>query len=1753
VKKAIFLLALILFVKTLNAQSCVNNLLQNSGFETGSFTDWQSETGSTVTNGGNAGSAKAASLCNNGFRIYQTQNATAGKTYTFKVFAKNNGTAATGTLAIKYLSASWVPLVSEFAAVSSTAAFSEYSVTKLAPTGTARVEISIIKETGAGCLLVDDACVTEAVGGNPCLPDVTAPVIAGCPASQNLTTSGTSAIATWATPTATDACPGTVTLTSNFNSGSSFPIGSTTVVYTARDAANNSATCGFTVTVSTQPGGGGCTNNLLQNPGFENNLSNWGGSGGVISTTASAGTKSVKLCQSSIISQTVATTTGKNLTLLFKARTEITGTNKILSYIKYLSPSFQPLVTEFLDFNTTATFTEGSISKIAPVGTAFVEIGFLKQTAGCVLLDEVCLSEVSGVPLPDLTITNLVLQSNTVQTGQNLLFNYRASNIGTADGPLPTFISFFLSTNNNPQNGGALQIGGATQFNMTPGSIFDLSGSATIPANTAAGTYYLFVQINQFGQQFEPNSANNTAISDPFSVTSSVGTACGFVKTYFPFDGVATFGSVVPFTLSQSGTNLNSYVFENKLPAAPIVRNVKTDLDGNFVANNVTTFPSGAYLSTNTLLQTPVGDYVHFYMDLGKPIFRKIAANGTVLWTTTISQYNSSPNHFQPTPSSLIADGTGFLGTFSAGNGTVTPQLGEITIFKIDANGVLQWQKTISGLGSSYPLALLHTVTTDGIFATITTSAGQRLYKFDRTNGNVLWSSVPFASGFFGFHTAVLTSDGAVALIWRDASTLEATVQRFNATTGVALSGAVNLANLVGSSNSSFPLGMAATNDGGLIVSGLFGNFAANDPAAPRKYLKLNGAMNLVWVKDFPSRWIFAPKQITSDGGILFVGTRENDYGILKTTAAGDLTPVCTNSCYISSAQISNVICNNNGTDLNPLDDTFTFSANIASSGCSGSWTGAGTTGTFGTAKTINGGLIDGGEKLVSFTEANNPNSTVFSIKIVPPAFCSSASTGCGYETTSASFNPGFQVFSSTSNTIEASQTSISGFPNRTTTFRSVNLDAAGVIGTTVNHAITLPNQIPVQHTPDGNFIYSDSWASGNISLKKVTPANTPVWTKNVAFAVPSVNLVPGSVVISVASISATAIYLQASYEIQPVPTQAPVRYTSLIKTDLDGVKISETSLPSWPLSDFQSFTLRIVAGDGSYYVERYKVGIGWSLFKVNLSGTLLWDITLLGDPPSSSLKGIELSPNGLAVYVTIYSNLRSEITKLNAATGVADWTKNLSTTFSAFSPDGSFENVFVRNSKLTTDGGIIVAFNYNDYFSSPPFQNSGYVYGKLSPNGQLIWAKKDVNIGDLYPVVGTADGGFIFAGTKTTGANWTFQKFNSIGEPTPTCGNTGALPDLNLANLNLGSSSAAVGSVFNYNFDLKNIGTAAASGNFTIKSYLSTDNVLSANDIQDGTIPTGNLGAGQTVPQTPGAMTIPASTVAGNYYVILKVDADNQISESNENNNILASTSPISVTSGGGGNGADLQITITADKTQVAQWNNVAYTIVAKNNGNTNISSATIKVGGCNTTGFQIFNNAFGLVYAGAPGQPSIGNFNSITQDWNISNLAAGQSSTFNLTLFSTGTAERKVVAYASAQSPTDPDSQPSSTLSNCTPTQDDEAVWTINVGQTLLATGIRQEIKPLDATQIADFQLFPNPAGEILNLDLTQWIGKTGKLIFINQLGKVVFEKTFENIQTPIETMDLSGFNNGQYFVKMEMAGQRTQVKRLVVSRMY
>jgi hypothetical protein len=94
---------------------------------------------------------------------------------------------------------------------------------------------------------------TVTVGANPCDLDVTKPVINNCPINQALSTSSSCAIASWTAPTASDNCSTpTLTLVSSptgFVNGSCYPIGVTTITYTATDAKGNTATCSFTITV----------------------------------------------------------------------------------------------------------------------------------------------------------------------------------------------------------------------------------------------------------------------------------------------------------------------------------------------------------------------------------------------------------------------------------------------------------------------------------------------------------------------------------------------------------------------------------------------------------------------------------------------------------------------------------------------------------------------------------------------------------------------------------------------------------------------------------------------------------------------------------------------------------------------------------------------------------------------------------------------------------------------------------------------------------------------------------------------------------------------------------------------------------------------------------------------------------------------------------------------------------------------------------------------------------------------------------------------------------------------------------------------------------------------------------------------------------------------------------------------------------------------------------------------------------------
>lgn len=89
--------------------------------------------------------------------------------------------------------------------------------------------------------------------------DSTPPVINGVPAAITVpATSAAGAVVNYTLPTATDLVSGNVPVNASVASGATFPVGTTTVQFTATDAASNAAMASFTVTVTPFTGGGDC-------------------------------------------------------------------------------------------------------------------------------------------------------------------------------------------------------------------------------------------------------------------------------------------------------------------------------------------------------------------------------------------------------------------------------------------------------------------------------------------------------------------------------------------------------------------------------------------------------------------------------------------------------------------------------------------------------------------------------------------------------------------------------------------------------------------------------------------------------------------------------------------------------------------------------------------------------------------------------------------------------------------------------------------------------------------------------------------------------------------------------------------------------------------------------------------------------------------------------------------------------------------------------------------------------------------------------------------------------------------------------------------------------------------------------------------------------------------------------------------------------------------------------------------------------
>ncbi|MFK7982032.1 MAG: T9SS type A sorting domain-containing protein, partial [Saprospiraceae bacterium] len=81
----------------------------------------------------------------------------------------------------------------------------------------------------------------------------------------------------------------------------------------------------------------------------------------------------------------------------------------------------------------------------------------------------------------------------------------------------------------------------------------------------------------------------------------------------------------------------------------------------------------------------------------------------------------------------------------------------------------------------------------------------------------------------------------------------------------------------------------------------------------------------------------------------------------------------------------------------------------------------------------------------------------------------------------------------------------------------------------------------------------------------------------------------------------------------------------------------------------------------------------------------------------------------------------------------------------------------------------------------------------------------------------------------------------------------------------------------------------------------------------------------------------------------------------------------------------------------------------------------------------------------------------------------------------------------------------------------------------------------------------VYPNPAKQMVNLDLSKWTNKSVNIAISNHLSQVVYEQHIEQVVST-KQIDLTNFANGIYYIQVQgTADAQPIVKKLIVNRQY
>ncbi len=362
-------------------------------------------------------------------------------------------------------------------------------------------------------------------------------------------------------------------------------------------------------------------------------------------------------------------------------------------------------------------------------------------------------------------------------------------------------------------------------------------------------------------------------------------------------------------------------------------------------------------------------------------------------------------------------------------------------------------------------------------------------------------------------------------------------------------------------------------------------------------------------------------------------------------------------------------------------------------------------------------------------------------------------------------------------------------------------------------------------------------------------------------------------------------------------------------------------------------------ASDGGFYLNYWNGGP--FVAKITEQGDLEWVANNgTSDPPSEKRDIIGVSGDHSRLYLrrNSFNSFKGYLSAYDTNTGDLAWVFNAGLLFASGT---NFYRSSIANAIPTYDGGVVIFYSYN---LDPSLGDTYYVHERFDADGNLIWSRETPSdVLDLInaKTLAASDGGFIFGKNFTTPSSpdWTILRMTSDGYFSPNCGGAGNdLPDLTISNVTNLPSLGEAGEVILFNFDLNNIGTTAASGDYNVNMYISSDENFSTDDMLVGEVPTGDTPVG-TIADVPESIAVPDLS-GGNYFLIIVADANNEIQELDENNNTF--TVAFEITSGGG----DCPTSLVGF-TSLGEFNGSAYFLSDDVSRPTDAEAVAISVGG--------------------------------------------------------------------------------------------------------------------------------------------------------------------------------------------------------------